>query len=107
MRSQDTSALRRGLLTVNGIGEETADSILLYALKREVFVVDSYTKRILLRHALIEENASYAEVQNLFRQNLKVSVKLFNEYHALIVKLGKEYCFKTNPLCKNCPLEGL
>jgi endonuclease-3 related protein len=101
----DTLKLRQQLLAVNGIGEETADSILLYALGKPVFVVDAYTRRILLRHHLIKAGASYREVQNFFMKNFKNKVKLFNEYHALLVRLGKEFCLKTNPRCKHCPLE--
>ncbi len=100
----DTLTLRRQLLCVNGVGPETADSILLYCLNRPVFVVDAYTKRILLRHSLLKEDSSYDEIQNLFTQNLKKDVKLFNEYHALLVKLGKELCLKRNPKCEACPL---
>jgi len=101
----DTLTLRRHLLSVNGIGPETADSILLYCLNRPVFVVDAYTKRILSRHSLLKEDSSYEEVQNLFMQNLKNDVKLFNEYHALLVKLGKDFCLKTKPKCDTCPLK--
>jgi len=100
-----TSSLRQQLLSVNGIGPETADSILLYALNKPVFVVDAYTKRILLRHHFIGEDAGYDKIQNLFMQNLKPGVKLFNEYHALLVKLGKEFCLKNKPRCKICPLK--
>ncbi len=99
--------IRQELLSVNGIGQETADSIILYALNKPVFVVDAYTKRMLARHHLIPENADYKQVQELFMQNLKKNVKLFNEYHALIVKLGKDYCRKTKPKCDICPLKGL
>lgn len=106
MSSRDTRQLRAELLGVHGVGCETADSILLYALNKPVFVVDSYTKRILLRHALISKDAGYEEVQNLFMQNLKNDVKLFNEYHALLVRLGKEFCLKRRPKCKICPLEN-
>jgi len=98
------NGLRKDLLGVNGIGPETADSILLYALNKPVFVVDAYTKRILLRHKLINETAGYEEIQNLFRHSLKRDVKLFNEYHALLVRIGKEFCFKNNPKCLRCPL---
>ena len=96
--------LRRKLLSVNGIGPETADSMLLYALDKPVFVVDAYSKRILSRHRLIKEDASYEETQNLFMRSLKPDVKLFNEYHALLVKLGKEFCLKNKPKCQICPL---
>ncbi len=103
----DAQRLRLELLNVNGVGEETADSILLYALNKPVFVVDSYTKRIYSRHRFIPKNASYQDVQNLFMQNLKNDVKLFNEYHALIVKLGKDFCLKTKPRCAVCPIREL
>jgi endonuclease III related protein len=96
--------LRPQLLAVNGIGPETADSILLYALNKPVFVVDAYTRRILARHGLIQEDSDYQEVQNLFMQNLKKDVKLFNEYHALFVRCGKEFCLKRKPKCDVCPL---
>lgn len=92
MAQANILSLRQELLRVKGIGPETADSILLYALKKPIFVVDAYTKRILFRHKLIKEDAQYEEVQKLFMKNLKKDVKLFNEYHALIVKLGKEFC---------------
>lgn len=97
--------LRNSLLAVNGIGPETADSILLYALKKPTFVVDSYTKRILTRHKFITEGQTYHNVQRLFMENLKNDVKLFNEYHALLVKLAKDYCKKTKPKCNLCPLK--
>ena len=99
------SSLRQQLLSVKGIGPETADSILLYALNKPIFVVDAYTKRILLRHHLISKDAGYDKIQNLFMQNLKTRVKLFNEYHALLVKLGKEFCLKNKPRCDVCPLK--
>lgn len=99
-----SGALRRRLLEVSGIGPETADSMLLYALNKPVFVVDAYTLRIMSRHGLIDAEAKYDELQNLFRKNLKNSVKLFNEYHALLVKLGKDYCLKSKPRCNICPL---
>ncbi len=104
MSLADTLNLRQQLLSVNGIGPETADSILLYALDKPVFVVDAYTKRILLRHGFIKEGAGYEQIQNLFMQNLKPKVKLFNEYHALLVRLGKEFCLKNKPRCGTCPL---
>ncbi len=102
----DLAVLRKQLLEVNGIGQETADSILLYALDKPIFVVDAYTKRILFRHGLIKEGADYSSVQDIFMRNLKVDAKLFNEYHALLVKLGKDYCRKQDPKCEACPLDG-
>jgi len=104
MRAINTEVLRGQLLSVNGIGEETADSILLYALNKPVFVVDAYTKRFCFRHGLILKDSDYQEVQRFFTQNLESSVQLFNEYHALIVRLAKEYCFKSKPKCAVCPL---
>jgi endonuclease-3 related protein len=102
-----TQELRRQLLCVNGIGPETADSILLYALDKPMFVVDAYTKRILTRHRLIQEDASYDAVQDLFMKNLNPDGKLFNEFHALLVKLGKDICLKNKPRCDICPLREI
>ncbi len=96
--------LRRGLLSVKGIGPETADSILLYALDKPVFVIDAYTKRILSRHKLLNDGATYDEAQEIFMLNLGKDVKLFNEFHALLVALGKNYCLKSKPKCLGCPL---
>jgi endonuclease-3 related protein len=104
MSLEDTQGLRAKLLSVNGIGQETADSILLYALNRPIFVIDAYTKRIFSRHHFIKDNEDYGKVQALFMDNLKSNSKLFNEYHALLVRLGKEFCLKSNPRCKECPL---
>ncbi len=103
----DTTRLRKGLLEVRGVGEETADSILLYAFGRPVFVVDAYTKRIFHRLGLIDENPDYRAVQDYFETTLTPSTKLYNEYHALIVRLGKEVCRKNRPLCRECPLKAL
>lgn len=105
MSQQDLHVLRRQLLLVNGIGPETADSILLYALSKPVFVVDAYTKRIFWRHKLIDENADYHQVQQLFMNNLRNNEKLFNEYHALLVRLAKEFCLKKKGKCDICPLK--
>ncbi len=100
----DTPTLRRELLSWKGIGPETADSILLYAGKRPVFVVDAYTRRFLTRHGWCRESTSYQEIAGLFMDNLPEDAPLFNEYHALIVRLGKEHC-RTKPRCEGCPLE--
>lgn len=104
MFEDDYLKLRAKLLRVNGIGLETADSILLYAGEKPIFVVDAYTKKILLRHNLIENASVYSQIQNLFMDNLSCDVKLFNEYHALLVRLGKDVCKKI-PLCHICPLK--
>ena len=106
LESVDSGSLRRQLLSVSGIGRETADSILLYALDRAVFVVDTYTARIVVRHQLIEPEADYEQLQDLFTSNLPADVKLFNEYHALIVRVGKEFC-KPKARCESCPLNRL
>jgi endonuclease-3 related protein len=106
MFSEDFLVLRAKLLKINGIGLETADSILLYAANKPIFVVDAYTRRILIRHSLVKPSASYSEIQNYFMDNLENKVKLFNEYHALLVRLGKEIC-KSKPNCRICPLRGI
>lgn len=95
--------IREKLLSISGIGKETADSILLYALEIPVFVVDAYTKRVFSRHNIIKGDASYDEIQSAFKDALPEDVQIYNEYHALIVRLAKEYCRK-KPLCDNCPL---
>jgi len=106
MKARDCKQLRRELLDVNGIGEETADSMLLYALNKPFFVVDAYTRRIFSRHSLIKKDASYQEIQAMLMAHLGKDVSLFNEYHALIVRLAKEFC-RTKPLCEQCPLKSL
>jgi endonuclease-3 related protein len=103
--AEETGRLREGLLSVKGIGPETADSILLYAANRPVFVVDAYTFRILVRHGMVDESAGYEDLQSFFMDHLPDDAGLFNEFHALIVRTGKEYCRRT-PRCKECPLEG-
>lgn len=96
--------LREELLGIWGIGPETADSMLLYALGMPVFVVDAYTRRVGNRIGLFKTE-DYGEVQKFFESNLPHSAELFNEYHALIVELAKNTC-KTKPLCGDCPLKG-
>lgn len=97
---------RENLLSIWGIGPETADSILLYAYNKPYFVVDAYTKRIFSRLVLCKEDCKYEELQELFYGNLAKNAKLFNEYHALIVELAKQNCMK-NPECSGCPLAGI
>jgi len=106
LKRRPLQALRAELLAVNGIGPETADSILLYGLKKPVFVVDAYTRRILSRHGIVSEKASYEEIQGLFMNHLPHDERLFNEYHALIVHVGKNVC-KKRPNCDKCPLKGI
>src|SRR4030042_745692 len=98
MGKERVKTLRAKLLKVKGIGPETEDSILLYGLKKPIFVVDAYTKRILSRHGILLEKASYEEVQRLFMDHLPHDERLFNEYHALLVHLGKTLCKKI-PRC--------
>lgn len=102
--SGDLYEQRKKLLKIKGIGPETADSILLYAGNYPIFVVDAYTRRVFSRHEIISEELVYHEIQEIFMNNLPHGVQLFNEYHALIVKVGKEYCNRI-PHCTNCPLE--
>jgi endonuclease-3 related protein len=105
MFRDDPGELRRGLLSVNGIGPETADAIMLYAAGHPVFVVDAYTRRILSRHGMVSGDDGYHVVQQLFMDSLPRDASLFNEYHALLVRLGKKHCTKTAPRCSGCPLE--
>ncbi len=95
-------ATRESLLATHGIGPETADSILLYAAKRPSFVVDAYTKRILIRLGLVDEG-SYSEIQQLFHRELPKETPLYNEFHALLVEHGKQHCRKI-PICEGCPI---
>jgi endonuclease-3 related protein len=104
MFNQDGTILRKQLLNIKGIGQETADSILLYAGSKLIFVVDAYTRRIAIRHSLVNHNTGYQEIQQLFSKNLPPDVYLFNEYHALLVRVGKRYCAAKNPTCQDCPL---
>jgi endonuclease-3 related protein len=104
---QPLTTLREQLLSVKGVGPETADSILLYAANLPIFVVDTYTHRILSRHQLIDEDFGYVEIQELFMDNLACDTQLYNEYHALLVRVGNVYCKKKNPDCVACPLQGL
>ena len=106
MKTEDKEALREKLLNINGIGPETADSILLYALEKPIFVIDAYTKRVLKRHNVVSEKADYYELQEIFHKNLPQDTTLFNEFHALFVKLGKDFC-RTKPRCEACPLKGI
>jgi endonuclease III related protein len=99
-----TLVLREKLIGVFGIGPETADSILLYAGQHGVFVVDAYTKRMLVRHGWAKPDAKYDEIRWQFERRFPGNVSKFNEFHALIVAAGKNWCRKTNPKCDECPL---
>ena len=104
LKNQDPDLLRVKLLQVHGIGPETADSILLYALDKPSFVVDAYTARILNRHCLVPENATYQELREYFMDVLDPDIRIFNEFHALMVRVGKTWCKKKTGLCASCPL---
>lgn len=99
----DTGTLRNELLSIRGVGPETADSILLYALDRKIFVVDAYTRRVFVRLGLIDESSGYDDIQSYFHKNFTGDTAMYNEYHALIVLHGKDYCRNT-PLCGECCL---
>jgi endonuclease-3 related protein len=104
MFATPTIALREKLLGIWGIGPETADSILLYAGGHEVFVVDAYTKRVLQRHGWIDDKAKYDDMRWIFERRFPGNVELFNEFHALIVHVGKTWCRPQQPKCGECPL---
>jgi len=103
LRRAPLADARAQLLGVNGIGPETADSILLYALEHPIFVIDAYTGRLLRRHGLVNEKATYGEMQAMFHDRLPHDVATFNEYHALIVRLAREHC-RVRAECAKCPL---
>ncbi|MDH3455107.1 MAG: endonuclease III domain-containing protein [Desulfuromonadales bacterium] len=98
---------RARLLSLPGIGPETADSILLYAADRPSFVVDAYTRRIFERIGLLQGQEKYDEIRQLFMQNLPEDAELYNEYHAQIVQLAKTCCRKHKTLCSACPLNAI
>ncbi len=104
--SNNIQKLRNELLSINGIGPETADSIILYAAKKPIFVIDAYTKRIYSRIFNIKKELKYDELQQIFMKELNNDEKLFNEYHASLVKLGKNIC-KKKPLCNQCPINEM
>ena len=101
---KDIWELRRELLSLYGIGEETADSIILYAAEKPIFVVDAYTRRIFGRLGIFKEDITYGKMQMFFMEKLEPDVRLYNEYHALIDGVGNSYCSAKNPLCGGCPL---
>ena len=103
----DLATLRTELLAINGIGPETADSILLYAGDLPTFVVDAYTHRVLGRHGWVGFDAGYHEIQERLQDSVPQDVQIYNEYHALIVRLGKHFCRKRQPKCAECPLAEL
>ena len=102
----DIGYLRQQLLSIHGVGQETADSIILYAADKPIFVIDAYTRRIVSRVGLAPDNDEYTAYQSLFMNNLPTDVRLFNEYHALLVCLAKNVC-RTRPLCQQCCLDNI
>jgi len=107
MFSVSLPSLREQLLAINGIGPETADAILLYAGGLPTFVVDTYSHRILARHGWLDYDASYNDIKDYFESTLPADAALYNEYHALLVRVGKDYCKRTAPNCEACPLAEL
>ncbi len=107
LAGRPTAELRRELLGLWGIGPETADSILCYALGRPVFVVDAYTRRAALRHGWIDARTDYDGLAERFTRGLPTVTAVYNELHALLVRLAKEHCCKRNPRCAGCPLAWL
>jgi endonuclease-3 related protein len=104
MFSLESEPLREKLLSMKGIGNETADSIILYAAGKRKFVIDTYTKRIMHRVYGIDENIKYEKLQTYFESNIKKDLRLYKDFHAQFVELGKNYC-KTRPICNTCPLD--
>jgi len=107
MFSTSVGTLREQLLTIHGIGPETADAILLYAGGLPTFVVDTYTHRVLARHGWIDYDADYHHIKDTVESALPADAPLYNEYHALLVRVGKEYCRRSAPKCDTCPLADL
>jgi len=105
LKNHDMDRARNKLLSVRGIGPETADSILLYSLDMPSFVVDAYTRRIMNRHMLVPEDVAYDELRAYFMDALPPDTRMYNEYHALLVRVGKKWCKKKNGQCNGCPLQ--
>ena len=103
--ARPAAGLRRELLSLKGLGPETVDAILLYAGRQPFFVADAYTRRIMARHGLVPPTADYAAVQQFLHENLPADQALFNEFHALLVEVGKRYCKRQAPRCDQCPLQ--
>jgi len=103
--SLPTDELRRRLLDLRGLGPETVDAIILYAVERPLFVADAYTRRVLARHGFVSEAADYHQTQEFLHAHLPPDASLFNEFHALLVAVGKKHCKPRSPKCARCPLE--
>lgn len=106
MLDKDAAALRRELLSLDGIGPETADSVLLYAAGKPTFVVDTYTKRIISRVYGTDPDMDYDNLKTLITANIKHDIELYSDFHAQFVELGKRHC-RTKPICGNCPAAGI
>lgn len=100
----DKNHLRETLLSVRGIGSETADDIILYAAEKPVFVIDAYTKRIMSRHGICKADISYDNLQKMIEEEVPEDVNIYKDYHGLLVTLAKSHCRKNNPDCHSCPL---
>ncbi len=107
IKNKMINEIREALLNIKGIGKETADSILLYAFSLPIFVIDSYTKRIYARITGDWRSYEYDEIRGIFERNIVRDIVIYNEFHALLVKLAKDFCHKTNPLCNKCSLNLL
>jgi endonuclease III related protein len=105
MLAHPSDRLRAELLSINGVGPETADSIVLYAAEKPLFVIDAYTKRILSRHGVLPLEKSYDDFRGLFTRVLPPDVPLYNQYHAMFVRVGNRFC-RATPRCDACPLKG-
>ena len=105
LEQKTTPDLRAWWIALKGVGPETADSILLYAFKRPSFVIDAYTLRICKRHKWLQPTADYAVAQKYFTHQLPADPAIFNEFHALLIQIGKNFCRPKNPLCEKCPLK--
>jgi endonuclease-3 related protein len=105
--AMSTGELRSRLLEVKGVGPETADSILLYALNRPVCVVDAYTRRIFSRHGIVPADAGYETVQRAIHGVIRPEAAVYNRYHAMLVETAKRFCLKREPLCEECPLKAV
>ena len=103
--SLSTDELRRRLLDLRGLGPETVDAIILYAVERPLFVADAYTRRVLARHGFVSDAADYHQTQEFLHAHLPPDTSLFNEFHALLVAVGKKHCKPQSPRCAGCPLE--
>ncbi|MCK5681435.1 hypothetical protein KAI46_11560, partial [bacterium] len=104
LKTMATPKLREWFLNRKGVGPETADSILLYAFNRPTFIIDTYTLRVCKRHQWLQDSDDYTSAQEMFMQKLPEDVAIYNEFHALLVQIGKNFCRANNPLCHKCPL---